>query len=179
MPDCKNCGQNFPNRVIIDGVLRVLSSRKYCLECSPYGLHNTRVLRGPDDRRLLAPDGQSADETVVCSCGRAYIYDRKLGHSRTKCNSCMSNANRAQRKLRAIDYMGGCCIVCGYNKCPRSLVFHHKDPHTKEFAISYGTYSWDKLQSELDKCVLLCSNCHGEVHDGLDLSPYLNSRVAA
>jgi uncharacterized Zn finger protein len=44
MPTCKRCAQTFPARVVIDGRPRVLSSRKYCLACSPFGSHNTRQL---------------------------------------------------------------------------------------------------------------------------------------
>ena len=44
MPVCKKCNNKFPNRIIVDGHPRILSSRKYCLDCSPYGLHNTKKL---------------------------------------------------------------------------------------------------------------------------------------
>jgi hypothetical protein len=66
---------------------------------------------------------------------------------------------------KCIAYKGGKCIYCGYNKCPRSLVFHHRDPTTKSFGIS-GNYGlgWPLLQAELDKCDLICANCHGEIH---------------
>jgi len=68
----------------------------------------------------------------------------------------------------AIDYKGGKCIVCGYNKCTWALEFHHIDPKEKEFSISDKGYtrSWDKVKIELDKCVLLCANCHREVEAG-------------
>lgn len=71
----------------------------------------------------------------------------------------------AQRvKLLAIEYKGGCCQRCGYNKIPGALVFHHRDPTQKERAITGGSYSFESLRPELDKCDLLCSNCHIEVH---------------
>jgi hypothetical protein len=76
---------------------------------------------------------------------------------------------RKDIKKELVEYKGGCCIVCGYNKSLRSLHFHHLDPSKKDFSISR---KWDKLglnesvKKELDKCVLLCANCHGEVHDG-------------
>lgn len=79
-------------------------------------------------------------------------------------------ANRRKRlMLQAIKYKGGKCLACGYKKCNRALVFHHLDPETKSFGISARgvTRSWKKVQKELDKCVLLCSNCHAEVHDGI------------
>ena len=70
--------------------------------------------------------------------------------------------------VMAIEYKGGKCIACGYNKCSRALDFHHIDPSTKEFGIAQKGYtrSWSRVKDELDKCMLLCSNCHREVHAG-------------
>lgn len=75
-------------------------------------------------------------------------------------------AKRKKLKIQAIEYKGGCCELCGYNKFVGALDFHHKDPKTKEFSISSKGYtrSWGKVKEELDKCVLLCSNCHREIH---------------
>ena len=69
----------------------------------------------------------------------------------------------------AIEYKGGKCILCGYDKCSRALEFHHVNPEEKEFGISKdgATRSWEKVKIELDKCVLLCANCHREVESGL------------
>jgi DNA-binding CsgD family transcriptional regulator len=75
---------------------------------------------------------------------------------------------RQRRKEKAIEYKGGKCIACGYNKCIRALNFHHLDPNEKDFGISSGnTRSWEKTKIELDKCILVCSNCHAEIHEGL------------
>jgi hypothetical protein len=70
---------------------------------------------------------------------------------------------------RAVDCKGGRCIICGYSKRCRSLHFHHVDPTQKDFCVNgaVAALSWKKIKLELDKCVLLCANCHGEVHDGL------------
>ena len=74
---------------------------------------------------------------------------------------------KAIRKM-AIEYKGGRCAICGYNKSINALEFHHLDSSEKEFGISAKghTRSWKQVKDELDKCVLLCSNCHREVHDG-------------
>ena len=66
-----------------------------------------------------------------------------------------------------IDYKGGKCQICGYNKCANALEFHHLDPTLKDFTISGGTRSFNSLKSEVDKCILVCSNCHREIHAGL------------
>lgn len=83
----------------------------------------------------------------------------------------MTNSKRVvqwqqRAKKRSVVYKGGRCVLCGYAKSMRSLNFHHLDPMKKDFAISGGVMAWDKMKLELDKCVLLCANCHGEVHDG-------------
>lgn len=66
-----------------------------------------------------------------------------------------------------IDYKGGACQFCGYNKCQEALDFHHLDSKKKDFNISGGTKSFERLKPEIDKCVLVCANCHREIHAGL------------
>lgn len=69
-------------------------------------------------------------------------------------------------KQLAVAYKGGCCLLCGYDKNPGSLDFHHINSFEKCFNISDYSY-WDEImQAELNKCVLLCKNCHMETHSG-------------
>lgn len=51
---------------------------------------------------------------------------------------------RQKLKLKALDYMGGKCQICGYDKCTRALIFHHINPEEKEFNISSANKSWEK-----------------------------------
>jgi len=74
---------------------------------------------------------------------------------------------RKRTKIKLIEYKGGKCELCGYSKCVRALEFHHLNPDEKDFSISGRSLSFDKLKSEVDKCILVCSNCHCEIHDGL------------
>lgn len=76
---------------------------------------------------------------------------------------------RRELKRRSIEYKGGECICCGYDEHPGVLDFHHVDPNTKEFGISGKgmTRSWEKIKAELDKCVLVCANCHREIELGV------------
>lgn len=78
---------------------------------------------------------------------------------------------KRRRKLRemAIEYKGGKCSICGYSKCIAALDFHHINPSEKEFGISQKGFSrsWDKVKTELDKCQILCANCHREIHETL------------
>lgn len=86
------------------------------------------------------------------------------------CKSCTKEQTiLRQRKLKqlAIDYKGGKCEKCGYNKCNSALEFHHINPKEKDFSISkLKRYSFsNKIKKELDKCMLLCANCHREIHN--------------
>lgn len=76
---------------------------------------------------------------------------------------------RRDIKAQAIAYKGGKCEVCGYNKSVRALSFHHKNREDKEFGVARRGYtrSWTRVKAELDKCVLLCANCHMEVEEGI------------
>jgi hypothetical protein len=88
------------------------------------------------------------------------------------------NIFRVACKQRCIDYLGGQCAWCGYHKCNKALEFHHKNPTYKEQQISlFIAYcsgrrtvkeTWELLSPELDKCTLLCANCHREEHERLD-----------
>lgn len=81
---------------------------------------------------------------------------------------------REATKQRIVDSMGGCCQICRYSKCVKSLDLHHKNPSEKEFgmgAIRGNPKSWVKIVVELRKCVLICRNCHGELHAGLTKIP--------
>ncbi len=80
---------------------------------------------------------------------------------------------RVKLRIMAREYKGGRCEICGYNKCSRALSFHHLDPKQKIFGVSDKglTRSWEKTKAEIDKCILLCANCHMEVHDGITQLP--------
>ena len=99
-------------------------------------------------------------------CERQYEYNRSNGHRKHICNSCNVTLFRKRRKEKCVEYKGGKCELCGYNKCIASLQFHHKDPSKKDFGLSQNGMprSWDKCKNELDKCVLVCANCHFELH---------------
>jgi len=70
-------------------------------------------------------------------------------------------------KLWALEYKGAKCEKCGYNNSISALEFHHLDPNQKDFMISAGNLSsdWTVVKEELNKCILLCANCHREEHE--------------
>jgi hypothetical protein len=89
---------------------------------------------------------------------------------RLRCAVCIAEAVKKRRskvKEMALEYKGGKCERCGYDKCKSALAFHHLDPTKKDFGISAKghTRSWNRIQKELDKCILVCLNCHAEIHE--------------
>jgi hypothetical protein len=103
--------------------------------------------------------------------GETEFVKRSDGYFR--CKKCAVDAvikRRLVLKEKSIKYKGGSCELCGYNKSYRALEFHHLDSNEKDFGISEKGYtrSWEKVKIELDKCILVCSNCHAEIHDELE-----------
>lgn len=75
--------------------------------------------------------------------------------------------SRTRRKENMIYVMGDVCQICGYHRSIHALEFHHINPEEKDFSFNKAnSVAWDIIQPELQKCVLLCANCHREVHDG-------------
>lgn len=141
MPICRKCNSKFPNRIKIDNKTRNISRRKYCIDCSPFGKHNTRQIHIDKNKR------------------------RKFDNS-TK----YQNNARTVKKKKLLDMKGGKCIVCGYNKCLDAIEFHHLNPKEKEFNIGKSvltSLSWDKILKEAEKTVPVCGNCHSEIHAGM------------
>lgn len=85
-----------------------------------------------------------------------------------RCRSAAVSAHRRRLKRLLVAEGGGRCAICGYDRQPRALEFHHLDPADKRFALSRKgvTLSLETLRLEAAKCVLLCSNCHAEVESG-------------
>lgn len=84
--------------------------------------------------------------------------------------TCEERIERGRKfKEKCVQYKGGACERCGYNRSNHAIDFHHKDPNEKDFGIGKQrrTRFDDKIKAELDKCMILCSNCHREKHAGL------------
>jgi len=82
------------------------------------------------------------------------------------CRSEYSGKSHRRTKIEAILYKGGRCESCGYDNLdyPEVFDFHHINPSIKDFAIAKRMRSVSGVKNELDKCVLLCSNCHRILH---------------
>lgn len=113
-------------------------------------------------------------ECIVCTKS---ISPPKIKFCSEKCSSEHKSNNRNSyncqqvrgndRKLKLIKYKGGCCEICGYSKNYAALLFHHLIPENKLFCINLRKCSNTNMKSlyiEVDKCQLLCHNCHYELH---------------
>jgi len=81
---------------------------------------------------------------------------------------------RKSCKARIILAMGGSCCICFYNKCSAALALHHLDPSKKDLSFSKirsNPKSWETIVKELRKCILVCHNCHSEIHTGMISEP--------
>lgn len=107
-------------------------------------------------------------DSICDSCDREYTYSRAKGHTKSHCNTCIQRRRRRKIQDQILEYKGGGCQICRYDRCKRALSYHHLDPSQKDFTIgSAECRSWDSIRAELDKCILVCNNCHMEIHEGL------------
>jgi len=75
---------------------------------------------------------------------------------------------RRRTKKNVLDGFDNKCAICGYNKCVAALEFHHINPDEKEFSFSsFQSLKWEKIVSEMQKCICVCANCHREIHAGM------------
>jgi transposase len=141
-----------------------------------YGL-KTRGGRGRRPPEAARAAKQAGLATVTMRCrhhGETEFWLDARGYYR--CKRCRSAAvARRRRKVKEIlvEEAGGCCCICGYRRNMRALHFHHLEPSQKRHEINAKgvAIALEKLRVEAQKCVLLCSNCHAEVEDGLVLLP--------
>lgn len=114
-------------------------------------------------------DGANMQEVVCKIHGKVKGQGNGIGKA-LRCSVCnieRSSKRAKNLKERVLTYKGGKCILCGYNKCPAALDLHHVYAENKEFSMkACSTASFESIKNEIDKCVLLCANCHRELHYG-------------
>jgi hypothetical protein len=90
---------------------------------------------------------------------------------RWRCKRCIGESVLRRKQLvkqTLINEAGGACAFCGYNRCHRSLQFHHLDPTQKSMRMDMGNgRSLAAFREEAKKCILVCANCHGEIEHGM------------
>ena len=161
-----------------------------CLQCEKIVEIQTAHLRGEKAQQSCGHCKEnmvmdySSKQRVCQICNKEFTLQNEKAITRKYCYECNpqqgKDYNSEDRKIfknnliqhykqKAVDYKGGKCERCGYSKCLRALHFHHLNPKEKSFqiseAITQNLMSWDVIQDELNKCILLCANCHAEEHD--------------
>jgi hypothetical protein len=135
--NCTKCGRDIESTTPkeMQGYNKPKRKRTQCYICSPY--YNKKSNKTPEEIEEMKAKSVDA------------VRKRRL-----------------KIKQMAVDYKGGKCEKCGYDKCIDALEFHHLNESEKEFGIGEKghTRSWEDIKKELDKCVLLCANCHREEH---------------
>ncbi len=150
----------------------LVKTRKFCSHSCSAKHNNLGVTRHHNGNTCRICEKLIAFNLKFCSrdCREILSSQRKLERAKRAGSHVISWRQRT--KLRAIAYKGGACQICGYNKAVRALQFHHLIPGEKDFNISRASKSWQSIKTELDKCILLCSNCHAEVHEEIvELAP--------
>lgn len=163
MGHCENCGN----------LLEKEWQQRFCgRSCS--ASYNNRMSPKRERKKRCSECGApiiSGRTTCSASCldQRRIRVQRKLTEEERR----LSETNRGREcrrrlKARSIEYKGGKCSVCGYDHCSNALEFHHIDKDSKDFSISEAFarhMCWEDIVPELDKCILICLNCHREVHN--------------
>ncbi len=163
MKICIHCGKEFGPRANCD----------YCFDCLPRGLKPTQI-------RTIKAQLERERNPIILKCPVCNKeFELPYGEvNRKYCFECMPKGidkNEMNRKLRlfgktrAANLLGGKCLVCGFDKYSSALEFHHLDGEDKEFNIGHRFTSFelsDEIVKEVEKCILLCSNCHRAYHAG-------------
>lgn len=177
---CEKCNGEFPTWLKIDGKFRNLTSRRFCLNCTPFGTHNTKDII--KYQSSINKEGEKRCNYCDKFLPIESFYIRKDSKNKPAhayCKNCCSKITierQTVNKLELVNYKGGKCSCCDYDRYIGALEFHHVDPNSKDFNLcNKKTYSFESIKNEIDKCILLCSNCHREIHNGIILVILENS----
>lgn len=142
------CDNPIPTRILVEGRYRNLRNRTQCLDCLPF---KSSIYR-------LKTDSQKRSEAAL-----------KAKRYRQRCLAkgfCPTNDRKVRQRASIINLVGK-CQLCPYNKLIRNLSFHHLEPKAFELSSRIFSRSLEVLLPELRKCIIVCHNCHGEIHAGL------------
>lgn len=157
---CIKCSKLF-NNITPCNTWVDIRGRRCCWECRLYNTGN---------RKALISHVSKVCRLCKIELPTEMFYFRSSTERRTKtntCRNCIIRYNRQRElsiKIKLINYKGGCCSVCGYKRNVYALDFHHRDPSIKEFNLAHTSGITEAVLAEIDKCDLLCSNCHREYH---------------
>lgn len=136
---------------------------------------STQILKLSDDKieqikKVYAETKSQRKTAEIVGCSKTTVGEYLSGkrYDRNKESAVQNVINwRKRTKKKLVEYKGGKCTICSYDRCINALEFHHLDPNEKDFTIAGKSWSFERLKGEVDKCVLLCSNCHKEVEYGI------------
>lgn len=138
---CEICGKEF----ISKGILR-----KRCFDCSP------KYSRRKD------PKGYR----TCGACRKLKRISEFSKKNRNYCRECASRYDVERQQLvksYAVKLLGNKCVRCGYNKTLSALEFHHLKNKEKSWSI-VRKWKLERIEKYLENCILVCSNCHREIH---------------
>jgi hypothetical protein len=154
---CVVCGKEFE---------AIRSTKKYCSqECI-----NASRREKWANREKIKKQSKLMPEKECPICGQKFRPKTPAANQRMCCYDCMPDGIQLTRGAflaKIKEKRGGKCLKCGYNRCMKALEFHHLDPTKKDFTISNDNFKLKDAVEESKKCILLCSNCHKELHDDL------------
>lgn len=161
---CRYCNKEYAIFTYFEGKKIWRPNRRACFECAPYtpGRSIVQTKNTLDGKRQC----KTCEKLLPLS---EFSPTDKLGGLSCYCRKCASKIKlRHSQKFKkhCVDYKGGECIRCGYKNCLAALEFHHRDPAEKEFTVAKLNTAilTESIKKELDKCDLVCSNCHKELH---------------
>ena len=142
--------ENYPKKIHIDSICAYLKKSRKAISHKAVRLGFSR--KGTLIRRLGDPIPRNIIDKRYYLKNKDKIYQRKM-------------QRRWRIKEKMVNLMGGKCNICGYNKCAAALEFHHKNKE-KDFEIGelIKNSSEQNVLKEVQRCILVCANCHRELH---------------
>lgn len=151
---CVVCGKDFE---------AIKSTKKYCSNDCLNAMRRKKHAEAKINPKI-------SKEKICPICNNSFTPKTPAASQRMCCYNCMPDGIQLTRGMflaKIKEQKGGKCIRCGYDKCLKALEFHHIDPTKKDFTISNDHFKLMDAVNETEKCILICSNCHKEFHDGL------------
>jgi transposase len=134
-----------------------------------WGLRTAQAVRREQAARARAA-GHAITQLVCKHHGLTDFWIEGRGSYRClKCRGEWVAKRRRRVKEILVAEAGGCCRLCGYDRCVAALQFHHLDPSTKRFSLGHQGFTRGiaTMRAEAEKCILLCANCHSELEAGI------------
>jgi hypothetical protein len=152
MKNCKKCGSQIKG-VCINGKLKRFKNRTSCYDCVPFG---TSLYTTPSSKEKRLEGNRVKNK-------KFYDKYRKLN------NIGPGNHRYKQRRYKIINMIGGKCQICEYKRTFSALAFHHLNGEDKEQSLSIREFQKSPkfVLAEICKCILVCHNCHTEIHEGM------------